>query len=185
MIHDILLVIWVFLPAGIANSSPVIAAHIPLLNKLGHPIDRGLHFRGKRLLGQNKTVRGYAVGVAGAAITIAFQVYLYNHNQSVRDFVTNASYDHSYIVLLGALMGFGALLGDSIESFFKRQLSIQSGQKWFPYDQIDYVLGAIVFSTPFVHFSAGLYVLTITVWVVIHLVASYIGWVLGFKEAPI
>ncbi len=48
----------------------------------------------------------------------------------------------------GLLMGSGALIGDSIKSFFKRQLGIKPGNNWFPWDQIDWILGFMVFTYP-------------------------------------
>ena len=35
--------------------------------------------------------------------------------------------------------GFGALLGDLIKSFVKRRLNKQPGERWFPWDQIDFL----------------------------------------------
>ncbi|MBR9703121.1 CDP-archaeol synthase, partial [Candidatus Woesearchaeota archaeon] len=42
----------------------------------------------------------------------------------------------------GFLAGFGALLGDLVESFIKRQLGFKSGELFFPWDKIDFVIGA-------------------------------------------
>ena len=51
-----------FLPAGIANAVPVLVKKVPGLSKLKAPIDGGISFRGKRLLGANKTWRGLISG---------------------------------------------------------------------------------------------------------------------------
>jgi CDP-2,3-bis-(O-geranylgeranyl)-sn-glycerol synthase len=45
------------------------------------------------------------------------------------------------------LLGFGALAGDSIKSFFKRRVGVKPGKRWFPFDQIDFVIGALAFAS--------------------------------------
>jgi CDP-2,3-bis-(O-geranylgeranyl)-sn-glycerol synthase len=40
----------------------------------------------------------------------------------------------------------GALLGDVIESFFKRRIGKDRGQDWIPFDQLDFLIGALTFS---------------------------------------
>jgi CDP-diglyceride synthetase len=37
------------------------------------------------------------------------------------------------------------MTGDAVKSFFKRRLGITPGKSWFPFDQLDFVLGAILF----------------------------------------
>jgi len=39
---------------------------------------------------------------------------------------------------------FGALLGDMMESFFKRRIGRDRGQDWIPFDQLDFIVGALV-----------------------------------------
>ena len=41
---------------------------------------------------------------------------------------------------------FGALIGDIIESFFKRRVGIERGKNWIPFDQLDFILGVLFFS---------------------------------------
>ncbi len=48
-------VIYFLLPAAFANMAPVIFKRV---NFLVYPVDFGLKFRGRRLLGENKTIRG-------------------------------------------------------------------------------------------------------------------------------
>ena len=40
----------------------------------------------------------------------------------------------------------GALLGDIIESFFKRRIGKSRGENWIPFDQIDFILGVLFFT---------------------------------------
>jgi CDP-2,3-bis-(O-geranylgeranyl)-sn-glycerol synthase len=87
--------------------------------------------------------------------------------------------------IIGLSLGFGALLGDAIESFFKRQIGIPSGNSWLVFDQIDYVVGAILFSLPFVQLHTIDYIIVIATYFSLHFVVSYIGYLLGFKDKPI
>ena len=45
----------------------------------------------------------------------------------------------SYMLRLAAAMG-----GDAAKSFAKRRLGIAPGKPWFPWDQVDFVLGALI-----------------------------------------
>ncbi|KAA0006124.1 MAG: CDP-archaeol synthase, partial [Thermoplasmata archaeon] len=39
---------------------------------------------------------------------------------------------------------FGALLGDIVESFFKRRVGKERGEDWIPFDQVDFLIGALI-----------------------------------------
>ncbi len=174
MNHFFLVLIF-FLPAGLANLAPVIANKIPILNQWKTPIDFGIMLNGKRLLGDNKTWRGLVFGILVGAVT-GWLTYQYISDVAVQQL------SHFWI---GGLLGGGALFGDSLESFFKRQLNIPSGSSWFPYDQIDYVLGAILFSLPIVRFSVLDYFSVIGFYFLAHLLTSFIGFKLKLKDKPI
>jgi CDP-2,3-bis-(O-geranylgeranyl)-sn-glycerol synthase len=83
------------------------------------------------------------------------------------------------------LFGFGAIAGDAIESFFKRQRNVAPGHSWFPFDQIDYVIGTIIAVSPFVQLHFWQYVVLLVFGMLGSLVSSYIGYLTGFKERPI
>ncbi len=44
---------------------------------------------------------------------------------------------------LGLRFGLGAMAGDSAKSFLKRRRRIPPGAPWVPFDQLDFVLGAL------------------------------------------
>lgn len=168
-----------FLPAGIANMSPVFANRVPLLNKWKTPLDFGKYYKGKRVFGDNKTWRGLIVGSIVAGL---FSLLL---NSLASGFVEVPIEFHIGRFLFGIWIGLGALLGDAVESFFKRQRGVPSGHSWFPWDQIDYVLGAILFSIVIVREPIIVYMLTIGIYFSLHVVVSYIGFLLGLKDKPI
>ena len=71
---EILFALWFFLPAGIANMSPILVANLPGLKRLKAPMDFGLTFRGQRVFGTHKTWRGFVVGIIAATLVLATTV---------------------------------------------------------------------------------------------------------------
>jgi len=58
IIKNALFVVWFFLPAGLANMTPIFAAKLPYLSRWSFPLDGYATFRGKRVFGSHKTIRG-------------------------------------------------------------------------------------------------------------------------------
>ena len=73
MFKEFLFAIWFFLPAGAANTFPVLTANVPGLRNLNAPMDFGYSFRGQRVFGAHKTWRGFLTGVLFATATLALQ----------------------------------------------------------------------------------------------------------------
>lgn len=181
---------WFFLPAAAANMSPVFVQRV--WPRLGTPIDFGKTFRGKPIFGSHKTWRGLIAGTIGGGLLFLLQWY----TQSVVEVVTLWPFDASkeavvefgYAGVLpiwfGFGMGFCALLGDAIKSFFKRRVSVQPGKPWFPFDQIDFILGAALFSAIFIDFTPLMWVLMLTVGPVLHILINRIGFALKLKDVP-
>jgi CDP-2,3-bis-(O-geranylgeranyl)-sn-glycerol synthase len=161
-----------FLPAGIANMFPVFSNKIPVLRDWNTPLDFGKTWRGKRIFGPHKTWRGLVSGtVMGTLVGMIIFGALVNATRE--------------IILLSALMSAGALVGDAVESFFKRQRGVASGKPWFPFDQTDYIIGGLLFTLPFGVLPAWLVIWVFIMYFGLHLISSYIGYLLGFKDAPI
>jgi CDP-2,3-bis-(O-geranylgeranyl)-sn-glycerol synthase len=163
-------VLWLFLPAGIANMVPVFLARVPILSKWNTPLDFGVEWRGIRLLGDHKTVRG----LVGGAVTGGIVCYV----QSL--FITQFLPFNPFV--FGVILGMGALLGDAIKSFLKRQIGIASGASWFPFDQIDYILGAILITLPLFKLTVLQYILAILIWFSLHLLTVVIGYLLRIRK---
>ncbi len=142
MIQIMLFVFWFFLPAGMANMAPIFAAKLPWLRTFTYPLDGYATFRGRRIFGSHKTLRGLFSGILVGVLTVYLQIAIYMHVPFVRNFVL-IDYTTIHPILFGMLSSVGALGGDAIKSFFKRQLNITPGKSWFPFDQIDYVIGGV------------------------------------------
>jgi len=185
MLQDVLFAIWFLLPAAAANMIPIFAAAIPAFKKYDAPIDGGRTWRGHELLGPHKTWRGIISGVILATLVLWGQQYLainFSWAQYVADGVDYAALP---VFILGPLFAIGALGGDAIESFFKRQRNIKSGGSWVPFDQLDYIIGSVLISLFFVILTPAQYIWIFIVWFVTHLGASYLGYKLGLKKDPI
>lgn len=183
--NNLLLSLWFFLPAGLANAAPVFANKIPWLNRWHTPLDFGVSIGGKRLFGDHKTWRGLSFGVLIGILCCLLQRVLFIKNPAIRDIAYPLDYTSINVVVLGASLGAGALLGDAVESSLKRRFGIPSGHSWFPFDQLDYIIGGIIFSTLVVRLDLLTYISIIIVWFGIHLLVSYIGFLLKLKDKPI
>ena len=157
-------------PAYCANAVPVIAGG-------GTPMDFGKNFfDGKPVFGKNKTFRGFFFGLAVGILVGVVESLVF-------------SYPFPFSVMFSVLSPFGALFGDLAGAFLKRRLGIAPGGLLPVVDQIDFVVGAILFSLPF--FSLPL---TVTYWELaiaviiitppIHLLTNYVAYKLKLKENP-
>ena len=88
-----------------------------------------------RLLGDHKTVVGFAFGVSAGVLATGLQAVLA---------LPLAIVDYRNWLLLGLGFGFGAMTGDSLKSLVKRRMGIAAGSRWVPMDQLDYVVGTLV-----------------------------------------
>lgn len=185
IIHESFFALWFFLPAGIANMMPIFAARWPIIKNWEFPMDFGLSFRGKRVFGSHKTVRGLVVGIIFATLTLWLQQLAFEHIGWVSSWVTHIDYSTLPTLILGPLFAIGALLGDAIESFFKRQKGVEPGEGWFPFDQIDYIVGGAIATWAFVPLSLKQYALLIFLWFLTHVIATTVGYLIGVKDKPI
>lgn len=163
-----------FLPAGVANMSPVLANRLPIIKNWQTPMDFGLSYHGKRLLGDNKRWRGVVLGTLMAVFTGLITNHFYFHNNNLKLWLIHS-----------ALVGLGALLGDAIESYFKRLVGKKPGERWFPFDQLDYIVGGLVLSGFVFDLDLQQIAIIVGVYFGLHLVVAYIAFLLGLKEKPI
>lgn len=154
--------------------SPVLANKIPGFKAKKIPLDFGLKYRGTRVFGENKSLNGLVVGTLMGGLT-AIIVSKLNANTVI----TVAPF------LAGCLLGFGALAGDAVESFFKRQFGVRPGESWFPFDQIDYIIGGLLAIYPFQALPFWVITTIFIAYFGLHLAVSYLGYKLGFKDKPI
>lgn len=184
MFDLIILAFWLMLPAYVANPAAVIWGG-------GTPIDFGRKFRdGKRVLGDGKTFRGLIggslTGTAVGILQIFAAPYIAPYLSGVVDPATFIQY--SYIALL--TMPFGALLGDTIKSFFKRRLGYERGAMMPVVDQLDFVAGAWILTLILDHtwllnnFTLWVVVTVLIITPILHVGVNIIGFIIGKKNVP-
>ena len=142
--------VWLVLPVLIAGLIHVAVIRLDLLPALGRwPLDGYRTFRGQRLLGENKTVRGVLVMMVTTALVTTLLAR-----------VAAATQVHLAVAALqleqpwtwGVLLGIGYCVGELPNSFLKRQLGIAPGAiasgargaaLWVT-DQLDSVVGVLL-----------------------------------------
>ncbi|MFH0776799.1 MAG: CDP-archaeol synthase [Patescibacteria group bacterium] len=135
-------ILYLALPAFVANMLPVLATKINFCPVLARPVDCGKKFLGREIFGQNKSWRGLLAGTLGGALIGALQFCF----QKYQIYSTGLLEHLGQFLLFGALAGLGALVGDLAGSFLKRLWRIAPGRPFLPLDQIDYILGFLVFT---------------------------------------
>jgi CDP-2,3-bis-(O-geranylgeranyl)-sn-glycerol synthase len=148
-------------PAYVANATPVLAGG-------GTKMDFGKNFfDGKRVFGNNKTFRGFFVGLSiGTAIGL-MEVLVFK-----------------FPILFAFLIPLGALLGDLTGAFLKRRIGIAPGGLLPVVDQVDFVVGAIVFSLPLAIVSWELAVTVLLITPPIHLFTNFLAYKMKLKRNP-
>ncbi len=155
ILYLILGAVYYYLPAYFANGMPIVFGG-------GFPLDFGKNWSdGRRIFGDGKTFQGLVFGI-GIGI-LAFGLIQNN-------------------ILLAFSLAVGAMLGDLIKSFVKRRLDYKSGQKFFPWDQLDFLIGATLLSSlvqvPPLKFILIIFIITPAA----HIVANRISYFLGIKD---
>jgi len=124
----------------------------PLSQPLNIPLDANLTFRGKRIFGDNKTVRGVLVIVPATGISFLLISML---QQYLPSWFSNGIWNATHVTyaFAGILAGLGFILGELPNSFIKRQCNIPSGdvprrKQWRRVtritDRIDSILGILL-----------------------------------------
>jgi CDP-2,3-bis-(O-geranylgeranyl)-sn-glycerol synthase len=173
LVYEVVYVFFFIFPAYVANAVPVILGG-------GRPIDGGRKMGdGKPIFGSHKTVRGLVAGVVAGTLTGVAQAGLLRL-QLPSDFVL----PFQFSVWLAFAVSFGALMGDLVHSFVKRRIGIAEGASHPVADQLDFVLGAVLFSL----FVSPPPLVTVAIILVItlpiHLLANFLAYVVGAKKTP-
>jgi len=149
-------------PAYCANAAPVLAGG-------GTAIDFGKKFfDGKPVFGRNKTFRGFFAGFAVGLFVGLVETCMFGW----------------FPIQFSLLSPLGALIGDLAGAFAKRRLSIPPGGLLPVVDQVDFVLGALLFVFPFVAVSWQLALTVLLITPPVHLLTNFVAYKLGLKRSP-
>ncbi len=159
------------MPAYFANMAPVIAKN--WFKKTAIPVDFG-----KNIFGKNKTFRGFIFGILFAIVIAYLQFLLYGFSY----FEGLSFIDYSNWLVVGFLFGFGALLGDLAESFIKRRLKIKPGERFVPWDQTDFIIGALIFVSFVVDVSWRMVLFITVISFLGHILVNHTAYYLGVRK---
>ena len=170
--------LYFILPAYFSNGSG-------LLFGGGLPVDFGKSDKnGARWIGDGVTWRGFAAGTIVGTLTGIIQGFL--GPSIVKEFgqfittpiITNIPEG----IIIGFLLGFGALLGDAIGSFIKRRLGIGRGNPAPFLDQLDFIIVALILVSFVVELSPTVIIIAIVLTLAIHLLTNSVAYLLGLKD---
>jgi CDP-2,3-bis-(O-geranylgeranyl)-sn-glycerol synthase len=175
----LLAVLWFLVTPGAANMAPVLARH--LFPAWDQPLDGGRTFRGRRILGDHKTVRGVVCGMIVAAVVYQAQEIACERWEGVRALVIVEPHGAWF----GALLGAGALGGDLVKSFAKRRIGVAPGRPWIPFDQVDWIAGALAVAAPFAHLDLPFVALALLLGPAASALTRWIGWRMRLNPEPL
>lgn len=152
-------------PAYLANMAPPFVRYWKGWNRPIHA----------RILGEHKTVLGYSLGVIIAILTSAVQARLD---------ITLALVGYTHWFWLGLAFGLGAMTGDCLKSYFKRRRGLPPGARWIPFDQLDFVIGALLLAGPFSLLDGSDVLVILVVSLLGDIAVNRIAYGLGIKTSP-
>ena len=170
--------LYFILPAYFSNGSGLVFGG-------GLPVDFGKSDKnGVRWIGDGVTWRGLIAGTLVGTITGIIQGIL--GPTLIKEFgqfittpiITNIPEG----IVIGFLLGFGALLGDAIGSFIKRRLGIGRGNPAPFLDQLDFIIVALLLVSFVVELSLSVIVTAIVLTLALHLLTNTCAYLLGIKD---
>jgi hypothetical protein len=142
--------VWLTAPILIAGLAHVAVITLDLVPQLAEPIDAGRRWRGRPLLGRNKTWRGFVMMPAASAITIATQQRLAARSPRLAAIAPLARGAPAPWIV-GAICGAAYVVAELPNSFVKRRLGIAPGTSaprartaQYVVDQLDSVVGCAI-----------------------------------------
>lgn len=179
LVTEVIVLSFPVLAAGLIHHFLVVRYNwLPSLKK---PLDGGLTWRGRRLLGDSKTFRGFLI------VTVCSGLFMF----LVSPFIT-IPLKHSPF-LSGSLLGFGYSLLELPNSFLKRRMGIREGAfakgrskpLWAILDQTDSVIGGLLFLPAVYTPSWRLIVVLFLVGTLLHVAIDGCLYRFGYKKGAL
>ena len=175
--YFVLRCLYYLLPGIVGNTAPILVKGI--CKGLAVPVDFGREIGGKRIFGDHKTIRGIVFAILLSVVIAYCQRLLYRY--PVFEELSFLDYDAKWLPV-GVLIGAGVMAGDLANSFAKRRCGIQPGKPFVPFDQINAVVGGLVFLLPVYVTPIGVAATLILIAAVVHVGFSLLGHAVGLKK---
>ena len=181
-------VIWLITPVVVAGLGQVAILRAGQLGRLAVPLDFGLHWRGKPLLGPRKTWRGVIIMTTLSALTARVQAMTVRWSPRLRAF---CPFDYRRVNpwLLGGALGLGYCIAELPNSFIKRRLGIPPAQRsqrlpelQYLIDQSDSVIGCLIALRFFYRPRRNEAGLAFATGLAVHVAVDQLMYVLGVKQ---
>lgn len=189
MLTTVLQALYLLSPLLAAAALSAVVQRFDLLPRLNKPLDAGRSFRGQPLFGKGKTWRGLVVAVTGCVLGVLAQKHLIGRAAAS---VWLIPYDRTNPLVLGAVMGGAAILGELPNSFTKRRCGIGAGETargvrsvlFYVWDQIDLLTTVWPALLPWVRPRLGHVVASVGLVLALHPLLSLLGYLLGARKTP-
>jgi CDP-2,3-bis-(O-geranylgeranyl)-sn-glycerol synthase len=154
------------------------------------PVDNKRNFTdGRRVLGDGVTWKGTIIGITIGTFIAALQGIVFMYYGDIFTLIPGWTTLSGIIptnygewILLGLALSGGALIGDAAGSFLKRRINIERGRPAPFLDQLDFVVGALIFASLVVTIPLSIILLILIFTAILHLAANTIAYLLGLKN---
>lgn len=181
--------LWLALPVIAGGALHIAVLRLGVLRGLASvPLDGGATLRGRRVLGENKTLRGALVMIAATMLCALAQAVVPEQATWVRS-LELLEFGRTHPLAWGALLGAGYIAGELPNSFLKRQLDIAPGARaagwlgvvfWLA-DQLDSLAGVLVFMSVVWVPPVGVVAWFVAITLVVHPAMALVMFALGLK----
>lgn len=177
----ILSCLYFFLPAYFINMTPPLIKKANLFNFLAREVDFGRKFLGQPVFGKHKTWRGVIIGILVGFLVVLIQGEFYRFPTIQK--ISLLDYEQINIFLFGFLISIGAVFGDLFFAFIKRRLKMESGARFIPFDQTNYVIGSAIFLTPIFEIEIMVWPTLFILTFFLHIIVNRTGYYLKICSA--
>ncbi len=156
--------------------------------KLKIPLDMNRKYRGERIFGDHKTVRGIVVMVALSIVFTYLLEWMTHISPTIQKYCL-LDFDRYSPLWYGILYGLGYTLFELPNSFVKRRRKIPPGKSagvvHVVVDQADSVVGCLLFIGPFSAIDLPFFIFGVVFFTFFHMGINYLMYVLKLRKNPL
>lgn len=150
-----------------------------------YPLDHYKTFQNKRIFGENKTYRGLVIMIISSIFFTKIYYDLLHYFPNLQAYNLLDITQYSY-VFYGVLFGFGYIVGELPNSFYKRQFGVKEGKSTTILmriiDQVDSVLTTTLLLVAFSSFTWTHFIIGVFFYGVVHSIINYLLYLVGLRK---